>query len=313
MTLSSGAGAPQVSVVMGAYNAADSLRESLASVLSQRDLDLEFVVVNDGSTDATRSILEDCAKQDDRLRVLHQDNRGLTQALIRGCSEARGEFIARQDAGGDVSLPGRFGAQAKVLAAHPDAVMVSCGTRFLGPGREVLYEIVQSTEELHAGLDRLDLATIRGPSSHPSTMFRKTAYDRVGGYRSRFAVGQDLDLWLRLAEIGACLAMPEVLYETRVELHSISSLRRVSQIDAARLAIDCARRRRKGGSDETLLTGDPPRPRSGRPSGLARARYYYFLASVLRHRDTTAARAYYRKALSAFPLHLKALVGYLRT
>jgi len=109
---------PEVSVVMGVYNGAEHLEQTLASILSQEGCDLEFIVVDDGSTDDTGSILDAWAAQDKRLRVIHQQNTGLTRALIRGCAEARGEFIARQDAG-DVSLPGRLDAQFTYLKTIP--------------------------------------------------------------------------------------------------------------------------------------------------------------------------------------------------
>ena len=95
---------PEVSVVMSVYNGASNLAATMDSILSQEGVELEFIVVNDGSTDETGEILDDYARRDDRVRVIHQENTGLTRALIRGCAAATGEFIARQDAG-DVSLP----------------------------------------------------------------------------------------------------------------------------------------------------------------------------------------------------------------
>ncbi len=87
---------PEVSVVMSVYNGAGSLPATLQSVLSQEGCHFEFIVVNDGSSDASGRILDEWSARDARLRVIHQANTGLTRALIRGCSEARGEFIARQ-------------------------------------------------------------------------------------------------------------------------------------------------------------------------------------------------------------------------
>ena len=118
---------PQVSVVMSVYNGANHLSETLDSVLSQEDCDFEFIVVNDGSTDGTTRVLDDYAKRDKRLRVIHQENTGLTRALIRGCSEACGKFIARQDSG-DISLPGRLKMQMNVLGGDIQAAFVSCAT-----------------------------------------------------------------------------------------------------------------------------------------------------------------------------------------
>src|SRR5215467_1447738 len=118
---------PEVSVVMSVYNGASHLVATLDSILSQEGVEFEFIVVNDGSTDNSGQILDEYAQRDSRLRVIQQDNTGLTRALIRGCDAARGEFIARQDAG-DISLPGRLKSQVIVLRDQEDCIFVSCWT-----------------------------------------------------------------------------------------------------------------------------------------------------------------------------------------
>ena len=95
---------PKVSVVMPAYNAALYLDEAVTSILNQTLRDFEFIVINDGSTDDTISILDKYERSDNRLRVYHQENQGMIAALNRGCRLARGKYIARMDAD-DVSFP----------------------------------------------------------------------------------------------------------------------------------------------------------------------------------------------------------------
>jgi glycosyltransferase involved in cell wall biosynthesis len=112
---------PDISVVMSVYNDVDRLRETKESVLSQEGVSLEFIVVNDGSTDGSDVILRDYACRDNRVRIVHQHNQGLTRALIRGCGAAGGKYIARQDAG-DISLPNRLRLQKAVLDQHEDCV-----------------------------------------------------------------------------------------------------------------------------------------------------------------------------------------------
>ena len=89
------------------------LAAMLDSILSQEGVELEFIVVNDGSRDKSGEVLNEYAQGDSRLRIIHQENTGLTRALIRRCDAARGEFIARQDVG-DISLPGRLKSEAVV-------------------------------------------------------------------------------------------------------------------------------------------------------------------------------------------------------
>ena len=87
---------PLITVLMPVYNGADYVGSAVESILGQTLEDFEFIIVNDGSTDRTTSILRDCSRQDDRITVIGQPNLGYTRALNRGLSEvARGAFIAR--------------------------------------------------------------------------------------------------------------------------------------------------------------------------------------------------------------------------
>lgn len=296
---------------MSVYNGAASLEVTLSSVLAQAGCDFEFIVIDDGSSDDTASMLDERAARDPRLRIVHQENAGLTRALIRGCDLARGEFVARQDAG-DVSLPGRLAEQMAVLRAHPQAVMTACAVQFLGPRSEPLYEVRRPMQELDTGLRQSSLSTVSGPPHHGATMFRRHSYVRAGGYRAPFVVAQDLDLWLRLAEEGQCLGTDQVLYRARLEAGSISSRRRDEQFQMARLALACKLNRESSGSDERTLAGsDPSFVQKGNVTRTERARFHYFIGSCIRQRDKPSARAYYRAALKENPLHLKALVQWV--
>ena len=103
---------PRVSVVMPVRNGERFLREAIDSTLAQSLTDLELVVVDDGSTDGTPSILDDSAERDPRVRVERQEQGGLTVAINAGCGLARAPLIARMDAD-DVMLPDRLERQAR--------------------------------------------------------------------------------------------------------------------------------------------------------------------------------------------------------
>ncbi len=106
---------PVITVLMPMFNAASHLRESVASVLAQSFRDFELLVVGDGSVDETASLLKEFS--DARIRVLRNDeNQGLVASLNRGLSEARGEWIARQDAD-DISHPMRLARQLEFVRA----------------------------------------------------------------------------------------------------------------------------------------------------------------------------------------------------
>jgi glycosyltransferase involved in cell wall biosynthesis len=294
---------PVVSVVMSVYNGADSLAATLDSVLNQTGCDLEFIVVNDGSADESGAILDRYAAADPRLKVIHQPNAGLTAALIRGCAAATGQFIARQDAD-DLSLPGRLKAQSEFLRDHPETVVVAGTTRFVAPGGEWMFDTIPPGEIAI----ELDVDRIRAPSL-VSTTFRRDAYLQVGGFRQTFFVAQDMDLWLRLIELGPCRGLPEPHYQARMTLDGISSRRREEQIRMCSLAIDCARQRRSGADEAQLLAAFVRQPAKKQPATARyRAAFHYFIASCLRGHDRAAARRYYRMALRDNPFHLKALL-----
>lgn len=241
--------APLVSVVMSVCNGQRYLSSSLDSILAQEGVDLEVVVVDDGSTDASARILADYARRDPRVRVLTQANAGLTRSLAQGCAEARGRFIARQD-DDDVSVPGRLGALATLLSRESSIAVASSWVERIGPRDEPLgcasfpRDPADATDEV--------LLSGRSPV-HGSTMFRKEDLEAVGGYRPQFYFAQDADLWFRLADRGRFQFLPEVLYRFRVVEGSISSKHRSSQLRLYELAKECRRARQEGRSEGPLL------------------------------------------------------------
>ena len=211
---------------------------------------LELIVVDDGSTDGTADLLASYAKRDRRLRVVRQENAGLTAALVRGCAAARAEFIARHDAG-DISHEDRLARQVAALEARPDAVMVACATRFIAPEGEPLHCVTFDDEKIAANLGDLDGR--QHIPHHGSAMMRRRIYEKVGGYRTLFPVAQDYDLWTRLFEQGACLGLTQELYSARLMPGSISATRRGLQEESSRVIAMAARSRREGGSEQPIL------------------------------------------------------------
>jgi len=303
---------PEISVVMSVYNGAHHLRETIESVLTQEGVSLEFIIVDDGSTDGSAQVLDRYSKLDGRVRVIEQDNTGLTKALIKGCSEARGSLIARQDAG-DLSLPGRLSRQLACFRENPDSAFISCGTSYVGPDGEHLYDVTRKTVEGTTRSITLEPDEVDGPSSHPSTLFSRSMYEQVGGYRPQFYFAQDLDLWTRLAEQGRHVAIPDILYRASVTVESISGQYRREQVEMRGIIVESARLRRKGLSEQgTLNRAESIRPFDRKASsGLGRARALYFIGSCLRQRNNPRAVYYFRQALKAYPLHLKSAVRLL--
>jgi len=163
---------PEVSVVMGVFNDERYLRASLQSVLAQEGVDFEFIIVDDGSVDGTADILAEFARCDARLRVFTRPNEGLTRALIWGCEQARGCFIARQDAD-DLSMPGRLVAQAELLRADKELSFVSSWAEMMGPDDEPLMLHTRPGTAIEA--TELLMRRRSGPPGHGSVMMRRDA------------------------------------------------------------------------------------------------------------------------------------------
>jgi glycosyltransferase involved in cell wall biosynthesis len=302
---------PQISVVMGVHNGASHLAPTLDSIIAQKDADFELIVVDDGSMDATPTLLNQYARADRRVRVLRQDHAGLTRALIRGCDSANGALIARHDAG-DVSKPMRLATQ-KRLFDNREVALVSCWTQYTGPEGEPMY-VHKGNGRAHEPMQMLSPAgeALDGPGSHGSVMFRADAYRRAGGYRAEFYFGQDWDLWYRIATFGKFQMVPEALYILRVTAGSISSQNREEQQTLAALSREAAVRRAGGGDDSEILErAARVRPVSRSASRQRTAAGLYFIGECLRRNGDRRARKYLRNAVAADPLLLRAWIKLL--
>jgi GT2 family glycosyltransferase len=216
---------PTVSVLMSVYNSARYLPQAVESILRQTFRDFEFIIIDDGSTDGSRETVERYAASDARIRLTSRANTGLTRALNEGLSQCRGEFVARMD-GDDIALPTRFARQVEYLREHPECVCVGSRVLYINPfdlpisGSETSSTSDHATD--HDDIDRRLLEGKGGSIVHPAAMMRRDAMLRVGGYREQYNNSEDLDLFLRLAEVGRLANLPEVLLHYRRHLESVS-------------------------------------------------------------------------------------------
>lgn len=197
---------------MAYYNRSEYVLECVNSLLEQNYDAFEVIVVNDGSSDTlTKEKLNSI--QNSRLRVVHQSNTGFVGAIRNAISLSQGEYIAIQGAG-DVSLPTRIEKQANVLDKNPEIGMVSCLFENVDFGGEKNgFRTKRSYSRTN--IDATDFLSGANPFGHGEVMFRKSIYEKVGGYRTFFKFSQDLDLWLRMIEHCKAIIIPEYLYERR--------------------------------------------------------------------------------------------------
>lgn len=294
---------------MSVYNGARHLRRAVDSVLQQTWTDFEFLIINDGSTDSTTELLTAIEPSDRRVRVITQANAGLTRALILGCAEARGELIARQDAD-DWSEPDRFREQVALLDSDPNYGFVSCATQYVGPNDEAL-EVI-SRQETAAAATRKLLDERLGPPAHGSVMFRRSLYEKVGGYRPEFYFGQDSDLWLRMAEQSLIAYVDRGLYSARRDPWSVSG--RMSRLQHAfgELGQQCRSARRRNESEEFFLDAARKLGESVRNNcsqlgtRCGQSTMAYLIGTTLRTNGDCRATTYFWQAVQLNPLNWRA-------
>ena len=170
---------PRISIVMSVYNGEKYLREAVNSILNQTFKDFEFIIINDGSTDGTREILE--SYNDPRIILIHKGNMGLTQSLNKGIALAKGKYIARQDAD-DISLPERLEKQIEFLERNEKVAL-------LGTAIEIIDEIGNYLQTIKPPTD--DSSIRKGIKQnnyfcHGSVIFKRQGFFELGGYREFF-------------------------------------------------------------------------------------------------------------------------------
>jgi len=226
-------GVPQISVLMPVYQAEPYLEEAVESILAQSFDDFELLALDDGSTDGSPRILADLAARDDRIRVRVAPHVGLVSTLNEGLAQAQGTYIARMDAD-DISYPERFERQVAYLEAHPECVAIGTAVDEIDPdGRSIRpLEIRPGHEEIESRLLQGD----GGALVHAAAMYRCEALRRIGGYQMGSDGGEDIDLHLRLAEIGRLANLSDRLFLYRKNFNGMTLSKRTavrSRQDAA--------------------------------------------------------------------------------
>jgi glycosyltransferase involved in cell wall biosynthesis len=226
---------------MPVYNAERFVSDAIESILGQTMKDFEFLILDDGSTDGSLCIMRRYADEDARVRVISRPNTGIVGALNEMIGEARGELIARMDAD-DVARADRFELQVRFLEENPDCVLVGSRVLVIDSDGDPLAVLPTplSHEEIENGL-----LNFRGQLvHHPATMIRRQSLLKIGGYRPECREAEDLDLFLRLAEIGRIVNLVEPLLNYREHFGKSSVVRAEAFATNVFRIVQEARRRR---------------------------------------------------------------------
>ncbi len=224
---------PVISVVMSIYNGEKYICESVDSILNQTYVNFEFIIINDGSNDASLDILHEYQSRDSRLLIVNQENIGLTRSLNRGVKLAACEYIARQDAD-DISTPSRLEKQLNYMENHPEVAVIGCLADVFGTNGVIHRSTDPKFKLSPLGIKRY-LAK-KNLFMHGSSMMRKSCLAKVGFYREFFRHSQDYDLWLRLSQYFDLAILPKHLYGYRVTADAVSVSRYHTQKQYAELA-----------------------------------------------------------------------------
>jgi len=224
-----------VSVIMATYNTpVPMLREAVESILKQTFSDFEFLIIDDGSTDASVSYLDSI--KDPRVRIIRNpQNIGITKSLNIGLREANGRYIARMDAD-DVSLPERLQKEFDFMESHPDVIV--CGTR-IGTIDETGRVLSLSPQRPHDMEDYRVRMLFQNPGPiHPTAFFNNDMLrDNNITYNEELIHAQDYGMWETVCHYGTVYTLDDVLLYRRKHEGQISSARRGTQIKCDKITL----------------------------------------------------------------------------
>ncbi len=207
--------AGRVDVMTPVYNGAPYVRAAIESLQRQTYANIRIIVVNDGSTDATQSILDALAAHDDRIVVATQTHRGVVDTRNIQLAAATADLISLQDAD-DISEPDRIRKQVDYLAMHPDCVAVSGAARHIDADGRPTGHVVRFRPPEDANPMWVPS---REPNLMPFTVMKRTAVQAAGGFRHAFH-SDDSDLYWRLRRIGRLFNLPDIVGSYRVHAAS---------------------------------------------------------------------------------------------
>jgi len=203
---------PLVSVIIATYNGLNTISDAVDSILRQTYKNIEIIVVNDCSTDATGAVLDRYLINDDIVVVENEVNIGLARSLNKGVSVSNGYYIARMD-DDDLSYSDRIEEQVNYLMSNSDIDILGASVRFITQDCRSIreYRPPESDIEIKKAL------CYSNPIIHPTVMMTKNYFDLCGGYSEKLRRKEDLDFWGRAAKTARFHNLQKVLVGHRVK------------------------------------------------------------------------------------------------
>lgn len=211
-------GTTDISVIMSVYNGEKYLKRSILSILNQSFTNFEFIIIDDGSSDSSSSIINDFS--DDRIRYIkNEKNLGLSASLNIGIKNSIGAYIARADSD-DVSLPERLEKQFNFMEENPQIGILGTGYYEIDGNGKRLQKFIYPQDDI---IIKWKLLT--GPVfPHPTVILRKNILTNNNIiYNEKYSATQDYELWYQLIQFTVGSNLPIPLIEYRKHKNSISN------------------------------------------------------------------------------------------
>ena len=280
---------PSVSVIMPAYNAERFIREAVDSILSQSFRDFELIIIDDGSKDGTASIIQ--SYSDERIRLIQKENEGVATTLNRGIELAKGQYIWRHDAD-DVSKTDRLEKQVQFMNEHPDVVLCATQIAFMTERGNIAPTKRQPKEQWFGDKETkevtIDDFSPFSPITHATILVRTQVMKKLNGYRTAFPTSEDIDLWMRILDLGKMVVMHDCSYFVRLSSTSATAVHGWKNEFYRELAKTYWRQRKDGNQDDLEINGfikEPKAPKApsnstGKPGRTFRSDLLNFHYSV---------------------------------
>ena len=199
---------PLISIVMSVYNGEKFVKDAIDSILAQSYENFEFIIIDDGSTDNTKIIIE--SFDDTRIKFVSRVNRGLTKSLNEAIQMAGGKYIARMDAD-DISMPNRLNEQVKFMEQNGGIAMCGSWAQFIDEKGEKgeIYKTPVNDNQIRKKF------IFHNPFIHPSVMIRRDILEEIGLYNECIKYAQDYDLWSRTISKYTTANIPKILLQYR--------------------------------------------------------------------------------------------------
>ena len=210
---------PLISVIVPAFNAASTLRESVESALKGSYENAEIIIVDDGSTDATSEIAEALSARDTRVSFHRRQNGGVSAALNSSLALARGEYVARLDAD-DLWHSAKLERQMEAARRNPAAALIYTWVRYIDAESRVHRDGPPQRFPPRALCRGIYESLVGGNSS---VMMRRDVVRELGGYDETLSSWEDLLLQLRISADHVIDHVPEYLVGYRVRPGSLSA------------------------------------------------------------------------------------------